>query len=154
MDVLAGWWEALQGHKWLAAWLGGVSLLVLAGTAAVLPAVLARIPQGYFRRDRRARAHLTGGHPLLRAIFLVLKNLLGAVLVVAGLAMLVLPGQGLISILAGLMLMNFPGKHALERWLIRRPGILAAVNWLRARHGAPPLDHPDGPLRRTRQGRA
>ena len=144
METLAGLWAALQHHRLVAAWLGLASLLVLIATAVALPVVLARIPQGYFVRERRARAHLTAGHPLLRALFLLAKNLLGAALVVAGVAMLVLPGQGLVSIFAGLMLMNFPGKHALERWFIRRPGILKAVNWLRARRGAPPLDHPDG----------
>jgi len=144
VEILAGGWEVLQGHRWLAAWLGAFSLIVLAGTAIVLPIILARIPQGYFRRERRARAHLTAGHPVVRALFLLAKNLLGAALVAAGIAMLVLPGQGLVSIFAGLMLMNFPGKHALERWFVRQPGILRAVNWLRARRGAPPLDPPDG----------
>ena len=60
----------------------------------------------------------------------------------AGLLMLFLPGQGVITLLAGLMVMNHPGKFVFEPWLIQRPHVLSAVNWLRARHGQPSLDHP------------
>ena len=44
--------------------------------------------------------------------------------------------------LVGLLLMNFPGKYRLERWLLRRPGVLGALNWLRGRRGLPPFDPP------------
>ena len=60
-----------------------------------------------------------------------IKNLLGAVLTVAGLLMLFLLGQGLVMLLVGLMIMNYPGKFALERRLIQCPHILPTVNWLR-----------------------
>ncbi len=72
------------------------------------------------------------------------KNLLGGVLVVLGLVMLLTPGQGLLTLLIGLMLMNFPGKYRLERWLVTRPGVLRALNWLRARQGHQPLEAPPG----------
>jgi hypothetical protein len=70
---------------------------------------------------------------------LVVKNLLGCLFVVAGLLMLVLPGQGLLSILIGIILLDFPGKYSVERWLISRPPVLHTVNWLRRRAGRPPL---------------
>ena len=63
----------------------------------------------------------------------------GMGLIVAGVAMLFIPGQGVLTILIGIMLMNFPGKHALERWLIRRRPIFRSVNWMRAKSGRPPL---------------
>ena len=53
--------------------------------------------------------------------------------------MLFTPGQGILSILAGLLLMNFPGKFRLERWLVQRPGVLKSLNWLRARRGKAPF---------------
>ena len=71
---------------------------------------------------------------------LVLRNAVGWVFVVAGIAMLVLPGQGLLSILAGLVLIDFPGKHRLERRLLGSPGVRRAMNWLRRRAGKPPFD--------------
>lgn len=61
----------------------------------------------------------------------------------AGLLMLFMPGQGLLTLLVGLTIMNYPGKHALERWLIERPYVMQAVNWLRAKYGQVPLLPPD-----------
>ena len=56
-----------------------------------------------------------------------------------GLILLVLPGQGLLTILIGLLLLDFPGKRAVELKLVRRPGIAAFLNRMRARHGRPPF---------------
>ncbi len=83
-------------------------------------------------------------HALIRWLLRCLKNLLGAVLVVVGIVMLVTPGQGLLSILLGLMIMNYPGKYQLERWIIRQPVIFRAVNGLREKNGQPPLQAPSG----------
>jgi len=75
-------------------------------------------------------------------VLVVLKNALGVVLVVLGFIMLFTPGQGLLTLLAGLLLMNFPGKYRLERWLVLRPGVLRGLNWLRQRGGHPPFEAP------------
>ena len=63
------------------------------------------------------------------------KNLLGYIFVVAGLIMLVLPGQGIFTILIGVMLLNFPGKYQLEQWIVARRPVLHSINWLRRRAG-------------------
>jgi len=65
------------------------------------------------------------------------------VLVLLGVIMLVTPGQGLLTLLIGLLLLNFPGKYRLERWLVLRPGVLRGLNWLRRRHGEPPFEAPE-----------
>ncbi len=72
----------------------------------------------------------------------VAKNILGGLLVVMGVVMLFTPGQGLLTILIGLLLLNFPGKYRLERWLVLRPGVLRGLNWLRQRRGHRPFDAP------------
>jgi hypothetical protein len=69
-----------------------------------------------------------------------LRNALGVVLVALGIAMLLLPGQGLLTVLVGLLLVDFPGKQKLIRRLLARPKILGVVNKLRAHRNAPPLD--------------
>ncbi|MFT7680527.1 MAG: hypothetical protein ACI8QC_004533 [Planctomycetota bacterium] len=125
--------ERLAEHQdWIVA-LGFVGLgLSLLGLLA-LPWALARLPHDYFED---ARPHTP---PSLGIGIRVLRNLLGALVVLAGVAMLILPGQGLLTILAGMVLMEFPGKRRLERALVARPGVLAAINWLRARAGAEPM---------------
>ena len=91
---------------------------------------------------RDAERTLEGRHPVIRWTGLILKNIIGVLLVLAGIAMLFLPGQGLLTVIIGIMMLNFPGKRALELRLIRLPGVLRAVNALRARAKHPPLQLP------------
>ena len=75
----------------------------------------------------------------------IAKNALGVLLILAGIAMLVLPGQGVLSILIGVMLLDIPGKYRFERWLVMRPPVWRAIAWLRekARRDALILDRRD-----------
>ena len=72
-------------------------------------------------------------------MLLIGKNLLGGLLVLSGIAMLVLPGQGLLTIAMGLLLMDFPGKHRLERRIVRTRPVLRSINWLRRKAHKNPL---------------
>jgi uncharacterized membrane protein len=72
----------------------------------------------------------------------ILKNVVGAVLVVLGIAMLVMPGQGVLTIVAGLMLVDFPGKHQLVGKLLTRPRLMESANRLRVRFGKAPFQTP------------
>ena len=81
------------------------------------------------------------------AAALVFKNTLGAVLVLGGLAMLVLPGQGVLSILIGTSLLSLPGKRRLERWIVRSRAVMRGLNWIRRRAGQPPLEPPEDPAK-------
>jgi len=80
-----------------------------------------------------------GRHPAARATARVVKNALGAVLLLAGIAMLVLPGQGIITVLVALSLLEFPGKRALELRLISQRQVSGVINWIRTRSGRTPL---------------
>ena len=61
--------------------------------------------------------------------------------------MLVLPGQGILSILIGLSLLEFPGKRRFEAKLVGQPKVFQAINALRKRFDRAPLvvhAHPSG----------
>jgi len=133
----------------LVGWLIALSVVSLIAALALLPLLVTRIPVDFLSNPTRRRSRIAMRHPLFRPILVVAKNLLGAGLVIAGLLMLLAPGQGLLTLLAGLMLMDFPGKYALERWLLARPPVLKAINRLRARYGDPPLE----PMRAQPQAR-
>ena len=117
------------------AWLGGISVAMFRITIVAIPVVVAWLPADYFVRPRRQGGEIG----VINWTFLVAKNVVGAVMILAGVAMLVLPGQGLLTILLGLLLMNFPGKHRMEYWLVSRPRVLSSLNWMRAKLQHPPL---------------
>ena len=125
-----------------AVWLMAISLASFIASLLLVPVFITRIPADYFSHPHRERWSASARRPLIRLTIAGAKNVLGGILVLAGLVMLVTPGQGLLTLLAGLVLMNYPGKFALERWLITRPRVLPAVNWLRKRNNHPPLKAP------------
>jgi hypothetical protein len=70
------------------------------------------------------------------------KNIFGLLLFASGIAMLFLPGQGLITIFISLLFMNFPGKRKLITFLTRQKKVRATMNWIRAKSGKHPLNWP------------
>lgn len=78
---------------------------------------------------------------LLRRSYLVVKNGVGLFVIVTGLAFLILPGQGILTIVIGISLTDFPGKHKVVRYLAGKSPLLRGANWLRSKAGKRPL-HP------------
>lgn len=135
-DALLAW---VSDNGALLGALGLLGVASLVATVLLLPVLAVRIPPDYFRHGRRTHDYARDRHPLVHHAIVVLKNTLGVALILAGLAMLVLPGQGLLTLFIGLMLTDFPGKYTLEKRLIAQPGVLRGVNWLRQRAGHPPV---------------
>ncbi len=127
----------VQEHDTLLWSLTLLSVFTFVASLIAMPVLIARLPADYFVR-RPVRDWPTR-HPAVHIFLVVAKNALGLVLLLAGLAMLVFPGQGLLTILVAIMLLDFPGKRRWERWLIRRRPIRAAADWIRARYQRPPL---------------
>ncbi len=105
-----------------------------------LPWLVARIPSDYFCHQRRHPTPLNESHPILRIMVLIGKNCLGWVLLLGGVIMLFIPGQGLLTIAMGLLLMDYPGKFTLERKIAGNPKIFNGLNWLRAKVKTRPLE--------------
>lgn len=133
----------LWAHQVLLGWLSAVSALMFVGSLIAVPLLVIRIPAGYFLHHQHFVDRWQPQHPLVRIALLVAKNVCGVVLVLAGVAMLVLPGQGILTILLGLMFVDFPGKFALELWLVRQRPVIRAINWMRIKAHHPPLQLPD-----------
>lgn len=138
-DILS-WVREYQG---LLEWLAGLSLAMFIVTLVAFPLVIIFLPEDYFVRHRRDPAHQTRQHPAVWLGLTILKNILGVVLILAGIAMLVLPGQGLLSVLLGATLVNFPGKYALERHLVSRPAVARTLNRIRTSAGRNQLKLPE-----------
>ena len=138
-------WLTQTIHGWGLTWgqvLFGVlfSVVTFVLSIAVVTLVLVKLPANYFHSSH-AREFLVSRHPVLRVVGIVAKNLLGVLLVGFGIIMSLpgVPGQGVLTILLGIMLLDFPGKRSLETRIVSRPRVNAAVNALRARFDKPPL---------------
>ena len=134
-NVPDGW---SQGHVVVAGLVLTVTTALLSLVAVAV--VVVRIPCNYFVGDE-APPVWADRHPFIRWPAVILKNLLGGFLILLGAVMSVpgVPGQGLLTMLIGAMLIDFPGKRRAEKWLLRRRGVLNTINKLRARYGREPL---------------
>jgi hypothetical protein len=124
--------------------LAALSVITFVGSLIAIPLVVLRLPADYFSPQRRQADRWRGRHPVARIVLKVLKNLCGFILVLAGIIMSIppMPGQGLLTILIGLSLMDFPGKLALELRIVRLKPVHKGINWIRAKWDKPPLAIP------------
>lgn len=136
------WMSWLDNHRNLLGWLVFSSVVTLVGSAIALPMLIVKLPVDYFENGKYHGTAWKDRHPVIRAILLTIKNLLGAVLVIAGVAMLILPGQGLLTIIAGLALIDFPGRHRMLKRLVCQPSVFKTINWIRGRAGRPGIRVP------------
>ena len=123
---------------WLVA--GSVALFLL--TPVAVAWAIVRLPENYFGNKRRKPLDSWQDRPVVRRALLIAKNIVGSVLMVAGVLLLLMPGQGLLTIVAALILLDFPGKFRLERRLATQRHVWRSINWLRKRFGRPPLQRP------------
>ena len=121
-------------------WGLGLYLVTFIGSTVVVAWLVIRLPATYFC-DASPRDIWGDRRPVLRWTGFLLKNLLGILLIVLGgiMSLPIIPGPGILTLVLGVMLLDFPGKRRLEQWLVRRATVLKAMNRLRQRYGKPPL---------------
>jgi hypothetical protein len=115
-----------------------LSLVFFVGSLIAIPFILVRLPADYFD-VRVPRPWMQDHHPVLRLVGHIVKNAAGAVFLFAGFLMLFLPGQGILTMLIGVSMLDFPGKRKLEAKMIGQPAVLSAINGMREKFGKPPL---------------
>jgi hypothetical protein len=127
-----------QNHSQGLIFISTFSLVSFFGSLLLLPWLIIRIPEDYFGASCVDFGFLPR-HPFWKLLFRIGKNLLGVAFVIVGILMLVLPGQGLLTLCLGLIFIDFPGKRKLENGLIRKKSILGVINSIRAKAKRPPL---------------
>jgi len=108
---------------------GVASAAMFVGSILAIPWLVRRLPPDYFVRPPQR-------HSLAKR---VLRNTAAVLLIALGLAMLVLPGQGIITVLFGLSLLDIKAKDRALCWLLQRKKIQEGVQRLRSKKGKPPL---------------
>ena len=126
-------------HPGLLIGLGASSIIIFITSILGISWFVAQIPEDYFLSSKRKPSKWKEQKPILRLAVLFGKNVIGLSLIIGGLLMLVLPGQGLLTIVTGLLLINYPGKYKLEQKLVAIPSVFRALNWIRVKANKPPL---------------
>ncbi len=129
--------EIFNVYKNLILWFGSISLFVFLFSLLSIKWLVSLIPEDYFinKKDSKIKTN----NILIWYTVLIFKNLIGYSLILGGIMMLVLPGQGLFTIIIGLMMSNYPGKYSIEKKFIAIPTILKSINWLRRKSNKPPI---------------
>jgi hypothetical protein len=134
IEWLSGFWASVTWVQLLIA--VGLFLGSLALSFGAIAIVMINIPANYFSTHYK-RDFLPGSSFIVRWGAVIAKNLFGLFLVLLGVALSLpgVPGQGILTILLGLIMLDIPGKRPLEARIIKRPAVLSAINNLRSRYG-------------------
>jgi len=114
-------------------WVLIVSAVLLVGSIVGCVIVIVRLPRDHFVNPPEDP----------KGAVAIVRNVLGVILILGGIAMLVLPGQGVLAILAGLLLTTFKAKHKLARRIVRQPKVEKTLQWIREKAHRPPLEIPE-----------
>jgi hypothetical protein len=120
-------------------WLGIISGATFMISILLIPWLINKLPPDYFIRGRGRSVTVHQKTRILSFLLIPLRNLFGFILLLAGIAMLFLPGQGILTILLGISLMTFPGKHGLIQRLIDQSSVQQGLNWIRQKTKKPPF---------------
>lgn len=149
IEWISNTWSALTAwlsDKWTALTWGeiglgvGLFLISLTVSFAAIGIVMVKIPENYFS-SHYERDFLPDSPWIVRWGAVILKNIFGVFLICLGIVLSLpgVPGQGILTILLGLIMIDLPGKRPFEAKIIERPAVRAAIDKLRAKYGKPPL---------------
>lgn len=120
-----------------------VSVFIFFLSLLSLPWVVSKIPKDYFIRNANRFDFWREKFPSSWLIIIIIKNVVGFFLLIGGLIMLVLPGQGIITVIISLILLDYPGKSHLERKFALNKKVFPKLNWLREKAKTEPLISPN-----------
>jgi len=129
----------LENNNGLLVYLGVFSFFLFFVSIFGIKYFAAKIPHDYFVRKEKF-SRLKERSIFLWLIYKLLKNLIGYILIFFGVLALILPGQGVIMILIGLVMSDYPGKLKLEKKIISINGVRKGINWLRMKSGVRDID--------------
>ena len=142
MDYLNFMTEWLASYSSILIGIGGLSILILIFSIIGLGWFISQIPEDYFIHEKRQADNWDKYSSDTRVIIIIVKNVIGIVMLISGLLLLILPGQGLLTMIIGLLLIDYPRKFQLEQKIISIPSVFRSLNWFRAKARKPNLLHP------------
>ncbi|MCA1818421.1 MAG: hypothetical protein LC746_18945 [Acidobacteria bacterium] len=110
-------------------------------TTAIVFFIVVKLPADYFS-PRNRRKFMARWNPAARWAAIAGKNVLGLALVAAGVVLSLpgVPGPGLVTILLGVMLLDFPGKRKLQLKIVRQKNVRRELDRIRKKFGKQPFE--------------
>ena len=130
LNFLYAW---LENNSYIFFYAGIVSILIFVFSIVGLRLFIIALLPDYFINKKRVSA-LKNRSILLWIIYIVFKNIIGYIFIIMGLVALVLPGQGILMILVGLMMSDYPKKFDLEKKIITSKEVRKGINWIRIKY--------------------
>lgn len=125
----------VNNSEYLLSLLAGLSVITFFVSIFCIPLIIARLPRDYFKNPQDVVAKQYTPASIAKVIFFFLRNIIGFLLLTAGIAMLFLPGQGIITMIVGIGVMSFPYKQYLLYRITRPASIQTTMNWIRKKTG-------------------
>ncbi len=117
--------------------LGGISLITFLVSFFIIPWFIGKLPDDYFLRLSQSNLSKVEKKSLYGVFLLVIKNLFGFFFLASGFIMLFIPGQGILTMVMGILLINVPGKKSFLMKIISQESIRDSLNWLRKKSNKP-----------------
>jgi len=130
-----------QFFQLLLHWLAPISLITFLLSLLLIPWVVSNLSIDSFLNLTKPKQKSMISAKIIGVQ--IIRNICGLLLLLAGIAMLFLPGQGILTILLGLLLLTFPGKQKILNYLIHEPTVQHSLDWIRKKSGKPSFNWPE-----------
>ena len=134
-ELIVNW---ITQHHSALGWVALFSSLAFLCSLVVMPFVVIHLPHDYFARQEH-RDSKSNRYALIQIFFVIGKNVIGWVLLFAGVLMLFLPGPGLLSMLIGLVFATVPGKKRMIKKILGMAAVRTAIASMREKRNKLPL---------------
>ena len=130
----------IRDNDQLIQWVGIVSIFLFFLSLFLLRYVILRLPEDYFIKV--SSISKSNSKSLKKIIFRIAKNALGFLLTICGIILLFTPGQGMITILIGLCLIDLAFVNQWKKKMIYNSKVQKALNWIRSKKSVKPFNFP------------
>ena len=127
------YWDWISDNYRLIQWVGIAFVLLFFLSLFILRCVIVRLPDDYFLNDSSALNKRSEN--LISLALRVAKNLFGFLLIICGIILLFIPGQGLVTIVLGAWIMDLPWIIKIKRKFVYSRLVKRTLNWVRSKNG-------------------
>ncbi len=128
----------LDNYGSIITWLGIVSTVTFFLSLLIIPWIICKLKNDFFLHLHEHKK-MEDQHPVIFILLRILRYSFGAILLLSGILMIFLPGQGLLTIILGISLLDFPGKQKAFDGILHLHPVQNGLNWIREKGAKSPF---------------